>query len=276
MTTEYVLFQKTPETEQLDCAYEQALPDIIRQLYQIEIKQPIAQVKQSALETIARCFFVQTLIWHSQQEQVLFDIESFFTKRNLRLKETETFEIKLDDSNIHHRFFVIFEPQLTPLQIQTQAQQFQMLLPLLAEIYRQTIIHSFYLHWKEWPFIQKKQVFGQTSKQDNPTLRHLYPGQVVFQEKQIQNGREIKLVLIRYERIENQLFLDQFIQPKPIETLTDKQKQICFYLKACYTNAQIAEKLGISIKTVNNHLTAIYQQLGINRAQLFKILNTTD
>ncbi|MBO1927581.1 helix-turn-helix transcriptional regulator [Thiomicrorhabdus sp. 6S2-11] len=58
------------------------------------------------------------------------------------------------------------------------------------------------------------------------------------------------------------------------DRLTLKELQVCFYLKQALSNQQIAEVMGVSRKTVENHLGNIYRKLGqISRSELFALLN---
>jgi DNA-binding NarL/FixJ family response regulator len=55
--------------------------------------------------------------------------------------------------------------------------------------------------------------------------------------------------------------------PARVVELTDWERQVLQYLAAGYTNAQIAQRLFRSEKTVRNRLSVLYQKLGVaNRA----------
>jgi NarL family two-component system response regulator LiaR len=71
-----------------------------------------------------------------------------------------------------------------------------------------------------------------------------------------------------------------FVNPKyfvtmdknPWEKLTAREHEIVTFVKKTFTNRQIAERLGISERTVGNHLIHIYQKLEISsRAELFEM-----
>ena len=64
--------------------------------------------------------------------------------------------------------------------------------------------------------------------------------------------------LLGYWLVEVMHFEKMFCQ------LSNKEKQICFLLKKHFKNKQIAEELGISQKTVDNHLTNIYKKTGLS------------
>ena len=56
---------------------------------------------------------------------------------------------------------------------------------------------------------------------------------------------------------------------RPLLRLTRRQGQIVSLLLAGCTNAQIAERLGVSDQTVKNQLSALYQKSGVkNRLEL--------
>lgn len=64
--------------------------------------------------------------------------------------------------------------------------------------------------------------------------------------------------LLGYWSVEVMYFDSVFCQ------LSNKERQICFLLKKHFKNKQIAEELGISQKTVDNHLTNIYRKTGLS------------
>lgn len=54
------------------------------------------------------------------------------------------------------------------------------------------------------------------------------------------------------------------VQPAPaVSLLTARQKEILRLLREGYDNQSIAQRMGISIKTVENHLTRLYKQLRV-------------
>jgi DNA-binding NarL/FixJ family response regulator len=56
----------------------------------------------------------------------------------------------------------------------------------------------------------------------------------------------------------------------PWEKLTARENEIASFVKQSFSNKQIAEKLGISERTVENHLSHMYEKIGISsRADLF-------
>jgi NarL family two-component system response regulator LiaR len=55
------------------------------------------------------------------------------------------------------------------------------------------------------------------------------------------------------------------------ENLTERENEIASLVKQSFSNKQIAEKLGISERTVANHLVHIYDKTGISsRSELFR------
>lgn len=60
------------------------------------------------------------------------------------------------------------------------------------------------------------------------------------------------------------------LPPYAAANLTPKEKEVCFYLAKALSNAQIAEQMTLSRKTVENHLSKIYEKLnGCSRSELF-------
>jgi two-component system response regulator NreC len=54
-----------------------------------------------------------------------------------------------------------------------------------------------------------------------------------------------------------------------LDLLTGREREICSYLAAGYTNAEVADALGISKRTVETHRAAIMSKVGLkSRAQL--------
>ncbi|WP_341206821.1 helix-turn-helix transcriptional regulator [uncultured Psychrosphaera sp.] len=261
----------TAVTSQLPTAFNHK---IVSYLYQIDVHQALLKVQQQVLEVIAAELNFDAILWHAAPKKQLIDEQSLLKDFNLGNKNISSFDVSLDDSNVHHYWFVSFPNSYLEADIQSHSEYFSTLLQLTAEIYRQTLIHSYYREWQHLPFEKQRQLMSppdseiQESKEPNTN-------QVTFYERWQETIEADRAVLVREKRIENQLFVDKFIMPNAIHKLTLKQKQICFFLKACCSNQQIAENLNISIKTVGNHLTAIYEKLEISRAELFQLLNTT-
>jgi NarL family two-component system response regulator LiaR len=59
-------------------------------------------------------------------------------------------------------------------------------------------------------------------------------------------------------------------EENPWKKLTSRENEIAFLVKQSFSNKQIAKKLGINERTVENHLSRIYDKTGIDsRAELF-------
>lgn len=63
------------------------------------------------------------------------------------------------------------------------------------------------------------------------------------------------------ERLENDKIFDK---------LTEREKEICYYLKKGYTSKEISQKLFISVHTVNKHTRNIYRKAGVNSRALLQ------
>lgn len=247
--------------------------EIVSNLYQIDVHQALLNVQQRVLEVVAAELNIEAILWHAAPKKQFIDHQSLLENFNFGDNNISSFDVSLDDSNVHHYWFVTFPDQCLMEDTQQHSEYFSTLLPLIAEIYRQTLIHSYYREWQHLPFEKQRQLMSQTDSEDNDITQESAK-EATFYETWQETVEANQAVLVRVKRIENQLFVDKFMMPTAINTLTFKQKQICFFLKACFSNQQIAENLNISIKTVGNHLTAIYEKLGVSRAELFQLINT--
>jgi DNA-binding NarL/FixJ family response regulator len=61
--------------------------------------------------------------------------------------------------------------------------------------------------------------------------------------------------------------IDKLVDPSPsqvsIPTLTNRQRSLLYLLKQGLDNQSIAQEMGLSVKTVENHLTRLYRQLDV-------------
>jgi len=76
-------------------------------------------------------------------------------------------------------------------------------------------------------------------------------------------------VLAEFQRLSEREFQDQ-----PYERLTDRERDILSLVGQAATNREIAQRLGISEKTVRNRLSVIFDKLHINnrtQAALFAV-----
>jgi DNA-binding NarL/FixJ family response regulator len=74
-------------------------------------------------------------------------------------------------------------------------------------------------------------------------------------ERILDGGRWISDPLV--EKLVNPL------QPRSVSALTERQRDILNLLKEGLGNQSIADRLGLSVKTVENHLTRLYRHLGV-------------
>lgn len=277
MINNSVLFQRAHVSE-LDTSIQQPnkeIQQIVADLYQVDVYQPLIDVQKQVLQLVAVGIDIEVILWQTVKKNQSVDSRTVLQEHNLVGEKMTLFDISLDDSNIHHTFFVAFIPALSGPDISSNSQYFTTLLPLIAEVYRQTLIHSYYREWQSLPFKKHHQLVTQA---ESVIASLSLP--IVDSEPLYETWKETmelnQSVLVRVKRVENQLFIDKFLMPNAIDKLTFKQKQICFFLKACCSNQQIAENLSISIKTVGNHLAAIYEKLAVSRAELFQLLNAVD
>ncbi|MEP1386121.1 MAG: LuxR C-terminal-related transcriptional regulator [Paraglaciecola sp.] len=250
------------------------VPHVIRQLYKVEVIQPLSQVKDDVLQIIAPFVNADFIVWHSQLSSEELNQQLLLTEHGIDRNDVKCFNVKLDDSNVQHQLFVRFLPMLSEISIEILTKIIPIFLPLVAEIYRQNVIHSYYQKWKTWPFEQSYSELKIVDSSIQLVKAFDIEKKKYISFEEVSEGDH--QVLERRMQLENKVFIDRFMLPTEIQKLTSKQKQICFYLKACYSNQQIADTLGISIKTVGNHLSAIYEKLTVSRQQLFQLLNSSD
>ncbi|WP_447867733.1 helix-turn-helix transcriptional regulator [Rahnella bonaserana] len=55
----------------------------------------------------------------------------------------------------------------------------------------------------------------------------------------------------------------------PAEIFTERQWEVIYFLQQHYTNAEIADILSISPKTINNHVSQIYKRVGVTGSSEF-------
>ncbi len=97
-------------------------------------------------------------------------------------------------------------------------------------------------------------VMGTTKKGEKPFVRLT------------ENGVS---VLLRLEAILDVVFCQAMSLPPQFNALTNKELEVCFYLKQMMPNQKIADEMKISPKTVENHLANIYEKLGgLSRSEL--------
>lgn len=61
----------------------------------------------------------------------------------------------------------------------------------------------------------------------------------------------------------NRLISQQTAHPEPTPPLTRRQRELLYLLNQGYNNQRIARVMDLSVKTVENHLTALYRAIGV-------------
>jgi two-component system nitrate/nitrite response regulator NarL len=75
---------------------------------------------------------------------------------------------------------------------------------------------------------------------------------------------EVWLAKRQVAEIAHQLGKAPLTMPRPVDTLTQREKTIISYLVQGWRNREIAERLEISEQTVKNHLRAAYDKVGVS------------
>lgn len=92
-----------------------------------------------------------------------------------------------------------------------------------------------------------------------------YKVQVVSHQEPFLTKQSRYAIIIEKERI-----IDRLEEEKKLILLTKREKEICYFLKKGHSYREIAEKLFISINTVNKHVKNIYQKTGVNNRALLQ------
>ena len=81
-------------------------------------------------------------------------------------------------------------------------------------------------------------------------------------------------IAIHYYYVLNRCYLDTMPVSQSLQVLSAKEIEVCFYFAQIKSNEEIALHLGVTKKTVENHLVSIYKKMGkISRSVLFAKLN---
>jgi DNA-binding CsgD family transcriptional regulator len=114
--------------------------------------------------------------------------------------------------------------------------------------------------------------FVPRNRLNGPPMLHLqgYQTKVITHQEKFLSKESHFAVIIEEHQVKFPVNDDKYLNK-----LTKREKEVCFYLKNGCTYKEIAEKLVISIHTVNKHVKSIYQKLEVtSRASLqAKLLN---
>ena len=75
---------------------------------------------------------------------------------------------------------------------------------------------------------------------------------------------EVWLAKQQVAEVAHQLGKAPLMMPRPVDTLTHREKTIISYLVQGWRNREIAQQLDISEQTVKNHLRAAYDKVGVS------------
>jgi DNA-binding CsgD family transcriptional regulator len=186
-----------------------------------------------------------------------------------------------DNTGLIHRFGLIKADGSGSFG-EKQKHQISLLLPHLSEAYRlQTIYrlrHQARCQQGGYALCDIHGHFLECSAQfdklvgDSDDARRSCLGHLLRQTAPVCWHREDAL-LIRGERVLDHYHIQAMVIPQTLELLTQKQLEVCFYLHQALENGDIADKMAISRRTVENHLINIYQKTGLKRSELFVVLN---
>jgi len=188
--------------------------------------------------------------------------------------------LRLQDSGITHGF--IFQPAQESKLSKDDLDTLNSILPHLAEAFRLNILSRF----------DRGQQVPTYCRAVSDSNGHLIEAEASFNQIMTQidanwNQQTLpflpqeKTAFFVYDKAAFQLtrtldtfYLDALWLGDAFNALTVKEKQVCFLMAGTLSNQAIADKMAISRKTVENHLTNIYAKLGnLSRAELFSQLS---
>lgn len=156
-----------------------------------------------------------------------------------------------------------------------------MFLPHLAEAFRLHILSQFQKAWKCDGYlgaiiessgheIYMERIFDEKIKQAELSKKELFKMRGFLSQKSFFLYKDL---LFGIEKILDVYFIRMLVFNGVLSNLTLKEKQVCFYVNAAFSNTDISKALKISEKTVENHLSNIYQKINIDsRAKLVSSL----
>lgn len=269
------------------------LGELIASIYHVSQGNYLDKFKYSCFSLINQFVPIGESYWIIEGRHLKNDIFCFSCKReNTQYDPTlikysdysgidsVTRTIKMNECKIQHFFY--FSPGNTERGFTPKNQvDLDYIVSHMVEAYRLNVLSSFQKNWQKYPhgnaiferdgtIIERDENFKQfdfliESFNKNNALDSLECNQQYFLFKQNLLCEIQKIIDIYFMRIVN--FSGDLI------TLSNKEKEICFFLIQAYSNKDIADKLHVSVKTIENHLANIYLKTTIqSRAKLTSAL----
>lgn len=186
------------------------------------------------------------------------------------LRNVVACRIQLPQSGVTHTF--MFTPKEAKSAFtQNEIESLNLLIPHMAEAFKLNILSSY-----KSDSLQRLGCFaiceldGAVTEMNDGFYRLLMQ---VFPDWQRGQSIPVEIrsgvlflvkdrVLFKIEQTFDLYHIEAIYLDKVFSSLTNKEKQVCFYLKKTWPNQAIADALGISRKTLENHLANIYVKTG--------------
>lgn len=180
--------------------------------------------------------------------------------------------IKMNQCDIQHSFYLTPENATHGFTPENQL-DLGYILTHIVEAYRLNTLSIFQKSWHKYP--QGNAIFDQEGGviecDDNFKQLGLSPETILACHQQhfiVKDNLlfEVQKIIDTYFiRVVN--FSDDFL------SLSNKEKEVCFFLIQSYSNKDMADRLQVSVKTIENHLASIYQKTNItSRSKLTSVL----
>lgn len=269
------------------------LGECIASLYHVSQGHHLDKFKQLCFNLIHQFIPLGQSYWIVEHNTSNTEFFSFACKQNNTQHNTFFIEkpdysgadritqhIKINSCNIQHIFYLTPKNTAHGFTAKNQV-DLNYILTHLIEAYRLNTLSSFQKHWHKYPhgnaiFDQEGRVielddnFKHLALLPNIIYKQLSLESLVCQQQYffVKNNQ-----LFEVQKVVDTYFIRVCNFSGNFSALSNKEKEICFFLVQACSNKGIADALQVSAKTIENHLANIYLKTGIqSRAKLTSAL----